>query len=75
MAGITQILQGVNGVPGNRPVEWRKMEVITPRYLYLMPEFLKTGPDDAAIHKEAWYNLPVYFDEPLLVITGIMDTT
>ena len=67
MAGITQILQGVNGVPGNRPIGMAQNGSYNPQVFVFNAGILENWMTMMQPYtREAWYNLPVYFDEPLL---------
>lgn len=67
IAGLTQILQGVNGVPGNRPIGMALNGSYNPQVYVFNANIcenwnkLMEGSSNAA-----WKNLPVYYNEPQL---------
>lgn len=66
ISGLTQILQGVNGVPGNRPIGMALNGSYNPQVYVFNANIcenwnkLLQGYSNAA-----WQNLPVYYNEPL----------
>jgi len=67
MAGISQILQGVNGVSGNRPIGMAQNGSYNPQVFVFNAPILENWMTMMQPYtREAWYNLPVYYDEPLL---------
>ncbi|MBK8952632.1 MAG: hypothetical protein IPM85_10465 [Chitinophagaceae bacterium] len=64
VASITQILQGVNGVPGNRPIGMALNASYNPQIFVFNANICENW--NKIMQGYSTHNLPVYYNEPLL---------